>query len=143
MNVGTNDANQNLVCVSFHFLLPNVLKRYLWSVRSLEPAIEWKDYLSIFGPPMACLRRLLLSLPCFAETMPKQRTTASRLTSNTSKPISIPSYHTAYFVDSLQWTVLTTPFRLLVARLKGNGKPIEYIDIDIPLNELTDGIHPK
>jgi len=33
--------------------------------------------------------------------------------------------------------------RSMVARLKNNGKPIEYIDIDIPLNELTDGIHPK
>ncbi|OBS29554.1 hypothetical protein FPOA_03491 [Fusarium poae] len=34
-------------------------------------------------------------------------------------------------------------YQKLVKRLKSVGKPITYIDIDIPLNELTDGIHPN
>ncbi|KFY68955.1 hypothetical protein V496_00654 [Pseudogymnoascus sp. VKM F-4515 (FW-2607)] len=34
-------------------------------------------------------------------------------------------------------------YKTMVTRLKNFGKPIEYIDIDIPLNELTDGIHPN
>ncbi|KAL2064102.1 hypothetical protein VTL71DRAFT_4596 [Oculimacula yallundae] len=34
-------------------------------------------------------------------------------------------------------------YKSLVARLKSQGKPIEYVDIDVPLNELTDGIHPN
>ncbi|EKJ76429.1 hypothetical protein FPSE_03428 [Fusarium pseudograminearum CS3096] len=34
-------------------------------------------------------------------------------------------------------------YKKLVSRLKSTGKPITYVDIDIPLNELnSDGIHP-
>ncbi|KAK2669954.1 SGNH hydrolase superfamily [Fusarium oxysporum f. sp. vasinfectum] len=34
-------------------------------------------------------------------------------------------------------------YKKLITRLKSTGKPITYVDIDIPLNELTDGIHPN
>jgi hypothetical protein len=39
--------------------------------------------------------------------------------------------------------VLLLFLRKLISRLKSTGKPITYVDIDIPLNELnSDGIHP-
>ncbi|KAM0209842.1 hypothetical protein ACHAQD_011019 [Fusarium lateritium] len=34
-------------------------------------------------------------------------------------------------------------YKELINRLRSSGKPINYVDIDIPLNELTDGIHPN
>jgi hypothetical protein len=54
-----------------------------------------------------------------------------------------PTNLSVYEISWSDLIVLFLYFRKLVSRLKSTGKPITYVDIDIPLKELnSDGIHP-